>query len=281
MASTFGYVEQYDDDLNHGITDWLVKGWFGAYNGGFIAGGVLTILILLALFFGIREYFRTNKMTNELMILVSGLFLFIPVIVLTKRIWPHYLWSGYIFIFLGIIMYLQNMKSSVVFRNLNYGMIVVVVLGTFRSTFAQGYKLLTIEKDSKEMINNGRLAYGYLKGRDSSFTAIQDLSVPYPFTEMLKTRPYHPFSTPLNDTVRQKFIWQGFISPQTISENQADYIITGKTNFNDSTNVIRTVKDSTLLQNNALVRKELGKSIFFDTSFGNIRIYRVLKPLKN
>jgi hypothetical protein len=277
LNSTFGYVSQYDDNLNQGMFEWIIKGWFGAYNGGTLFGTILILFLLAALYSGIKEYITTKKLSHEIVILISGLMLFLPVIVLTKRIWPHYLWSGYIFIFLGLVMFIQKIKGNRNLRITLYSLVLIIIGGSIKSTIAQGNQLFQLQSNSKDLLYNGQLAYQYLKSKNREFTSVQDLSVPYPFIEMLKARPYHPFASAFKDTVRQKFIWQGFISPQTIAESKADYIITGKTNFNDSSDIRKTVKDITQRKNNELIRAELGKSIFYDTAFGTIRIYSVLR----
>ena len=60
-------------------------------------------------------------------------------------------------------------------------------------------------------------------------------------------------------------------------ENNADYLLTYKLNFEKLDNPLQTEKDSTILKNAQLMKYELNKSVLADTFFGDIRIYRIQK----
>ena len=109
------------------------------------------------------------------------------------------------------------------------------------------------------------------------FIAIQDLSVPYPFTNMLEVGRYNPFAGFKQPQVEQQFIWSGFISTQIINENQADFVITNKINFADTLIDLQTNKDKMTIINNKLMNLEMGKTIKIDTMFGEIKIYKIIK----
>jgi hypothetical protein len=278
--STFANTEQYDDDASLGAMDWILKGWFGAYNGGVIGGILLIMLIIVVLYFGIKNLFKFGKVNDETLILGTGLFLLIPVILFTGRLWPHYLWTGYIFIFLGLVIFLQHgqaIKGLGVFSSI---LIVGVLAFSIQCSWAQGKKLFSLEKSSLQLQKDGKDAYQYLKDKKEAFVAIQDLSVPYPFKEMLEVNLYNPFAGFTTQAVNQQFKWMGFITPDILKENNADFIITHKLDFEEINSAGHTDKDSANSRNNLLIRNEIGRTIFPDTSFGTIKIYKVM-PITN
>ncbi len=274
--ATFANTSQYDDDATLGIMDWIEKGWFGAYNGGFLFGTLLCVLVIIILLLGVKKLFKAGKLNNEFILILVGLALLLPVIILTGRLWPHYLWTGYVFLFLGCVVFIQNETLQKSLKSISLIVLLLVLLGSLYGSFVQEKKLVKLEKQALPLTENGRRAYAYLRQQKNNFTAIQDLSVPYPFKEMLSVNRYNPFSGFDVKAPEQKFIWSGFITPEIIQNNKADFVITYKLNFEDVGINLKTEKDVTLQTNNLLMRNELGKTVINDTTFGPIKIYKII-----
>lgn len=278
--ATFANTNQYDDDAALGVWEWISKGWFGAYNGGLAGGILLLVLVTVILLIGIKTFLKRKEVNDESILIIIGLGLILPVILLTGRLWPHYLWTGYVFLFLGLVVCLEGLLKEGIRKNyriaFSAALSAVLILSLYCS-FAQGYKLFSLEDRSGKVKEYGQQAYRYLKNKEREFIAVQELSVPYPFEDFLVANPYNPFTSSLDQKAEKKFIWTSFITPEIVEETKAGYIITNKLNFEETGRTLQTEKDSTIFKNNLSMRNELGKTVFPDTIFGNIRIYKVLR----
>lgn len=277
LNATFANTEQYDDDKSVGILDWLSDGFFGAYNGGWVFGALLIGLTLLVIAFGIKKGLKNRSIPTELLFVGIGLSLLLPVIILTGRLWPHYLWTGYLFLVLGCTIFIQSAVISNILQKLCFYGFIAIVVGSVYCSAIQEKKLFSLNNQASSLKANGQQAYAYLKEKSKTFIAIQDLSVPYPFHNMLEVRRYNPFVGFNQPPVAQQFIWSGFISPQIINENQADFVITNRINFSDTVVNLQTNKDEMTIANNKQISALMGQSIFLDTTFGTIKIYKIKK----
>ncbi len=274
--ATFANTSQYDDDATLGIIDWLGQGWFGAYNGGWIFGIILSLFGAMVLFLGVKKLLKSNYFSNELILVLVGLAMILPVILFTNRLWPHYLWTGYIFLILGCLVFIESENISKALKLLSTSAFFVLLIGSLYCSFSQDQKLVGQFSQIQSMTENGKKAYDYIRQRKPAFTSVQDITVPYPFEEMLLINRFNPFTAYQAQEGNQRFMWSGFISPAILHSNKADYLLTNKLNFEDTSSDLRTEKDSTLQLNNQLMRAELGKTVIKDTAFGPIKIYRII-----
>ncbi|MDI1235291.1 MAG: hypothetical protein PSX81_13500 [bacterium] len=277
INATFANTSNYDDDKTVGMIDWLGDGFFGAYNGGWIFGVLLVILILVILFYSSKVWLRDQPIPADLLFIICGLLLILPVIIFTGRLWPHYLWTGYIFLMLGIVIFVQSERGPKAMRTFGFSAMIILIGGSVYCSINQEKKLISFEANTRKLNMNGQRAYAYLKNKYKIFIAIQELSVPYPFNNMLEVGRYNPFTSFNQPKVAQQFIWTGFINPQIINDNKADFIIINSLNFSDTTINLQTNKDEITIANNRLMNEILGRKLNIDTIFGSIKIYKLEK----
>lgn len=272
IDNTFGRAQHYDDTVVS-LFDWIKIGWLGAYSGGLWIGFALLILIIWGLINGIKKYWTRQLISSELIILIVGLGFLLPVMLFTERIWPHYLWTGHVFLLLSIAVLLNHIE----FKPIYLVLMTIVVIGGIISVKSQGSHLFSLQKQSKQLIEDSKNAHTYLLKKNNKMICVQDISVFYPFKEMLKINPYHPFASKLplenND---YKINWTDFINPKNLEMMKADFLITNKTNFDESSHQIFTEKDRLIETDNALMRSEIGKTILLDSVIGHIKIYKII-----
>jgi hypothetical protein len=272
LGNTFGKTEQYDDTGVAFIT-WIKTGWLGAFSGGFWIGMTLVAIVICVLINGTKNYLKHKQFEIYFLITLIGLGFLLPVMLFTERLWPHYLWKGHVFLLLGTGIFVQPKLN---FKKFNYILMILITVGGCLSIISQGKYLFSLEKQSKTLIENSHLAYSYIKTQKNSFVSVQDISVYYPFNYALKENPYHPFAEKKSYNLEnQQYRWSGFISPQILRNFNADFLIVNKRDFENQELNSNSKKDELILINDAQMRNKLGKSIFLDTIFGTIKVYRI------
>lgn len=192
IQATFGNTANVDDSASVVASDWLGHVWPTYYT---------TALPFLLLFFTMLAFVLYREWLGKkfdilrspvLLMILCGLALNIPIVLLTKRLYPHYLWTGVVFLWLSLCM-----AEIAIFGN--YVKVILSVL----AVSASGYLLINLqelvrrEESSaalkKEAINAYDLAF---KRHGDKATVLIDISVYYPFQWYLETNRYHPFSGP-------------------------------------------------------------------------------------
>jgi hypothetical protein len=272
LNRTFGDTANLDDTVVN-IYTWVDQGWLGAYSGGLFFGLILLILILGTFILGIRSYIRNGIIKTNFVFLLTGLFLLGPIMVFTERLWPHYLWTAHIFLLLGTVILVGSTLFS---KNVSVVIYILLSTGGFISSIKQGKGIFLLEKNQKELIFNSKKAYEYIRSQTDTVVSIQDLSVFYPFSEMVEINRYHPFSSikPVK-RLKGKHIWNNMIEYAIIENERVDFIVLNNFDFINLNYNFESKRDSILLSNKIKLKKQLGKTIFADTTFGPIRVYKV------
>jgi hypothetical protein len=113
---------------------------------------------------------------------------------------------------------------------------------------------------------------------------MQEISVYLPFEDYVSSFRYHPFSSAYPYPQKNKiFCWSksGFVNPETISELNANFIITNRNNFEVISDKQNSSRNQTTEYFNAQMRAILNKTLFLDTVIGNIRVYNTLNDTIN
>jgi hypothetical protein len=272
IKRTFGNASHYDDTGVSFMT-WIEKGWLGAYSGGLLIGLVLIFVICWICFLGLKNYIKNRKVENSFVLILLGLGLLLPVILFTERLWPHYLWTGHVFLLLGIgVLSNQNIINKYIFTFLY----LLMTIGGIISFIKQGKDILFLENKSTELILNSKRAYEFIKTQSDTIVSIQDISVYYPFSEMLKINRYHPFSSKKPVKLEKvKYIWDDLFDYSMIKEQKTGFLLLNRFSFLDMGEDLSSVKDSILLKNKIELREQFGKTIFLDTTFGSVNVYRI------
>jgi hypothetical protein len=272
LDNTFGKAEHYDD-AGVSFATWVKTGWLGAFSGSFWIGLALVVIVVWVVLVGTKNYFEQKQINTFFIFTLIGIGFLLPVMLFTERLWPHYLWTSHIFLLLGAGMFV---KSQLKFERVKYALMFLITFGGCWSITAQGKHLFSLEKQSKSLLENSTLAYSYTQTQKDSFIAVQDITVFYPFEKALKANLYHPFEVKKpGKEEKMQYHWSGFINPQILMDFNADFLIVNKSDFENLKINTDSQKEIAIIKNNALMRNELGKSIFLDTAFGTLKVYRI------
>lgn len=190
----FGAEKNYDD-VSLTAIDWIRAGLGGSYFGNSWGGYVLVVLAMaLLIYLGVR-YLQIKKMSQPLLLLGIGMVLMGFIFVMTKRLWPHYLWTGYIFVWLGILVFLSTQTLQLIKNSLMVLSLVFYITSThvFYASALPSY--LQHESKAAEEIHASKELYVYIESNYQGQSIGLDGTVWYPYRHFVLSEPYHPFAS--------------------------------------------------------------------------------------
>lgn len=226
LAATFLNTGNVDDNPEHGLFHWIRFVWPTYYSGGWI----LLLLMFVTIFglliynyrFSIREYVRQPLV----FIIICGLALIIPIILTTHRLYPHYLWTGQIFIWTGAF---GMLSASGNYRKISTVLAIVLTISGVLYTARSFQSMLNWEKTALPAIVKVETEQKKILDVNNKASIVQDISVYYPFRLHVSADPYHPFSSPVPGILPFRNVyWISPISPEIIDKMKPDYIFFGR-----------------------------------------------------
>lgn len=195
LKRTFFGAEKSYDEASLTAIDWIKSGLGGSYFGNSWGGFVIVILILAILVFLGLKFLQTKKMSIPLLLLGMGMVLMGFIFVMTKRLWPHYLWTGYILVWLGLLVFLSTQTLQLI----KGGILALTVV--FFSTSAYAFyssglpSYLNHETNASDEIVASQKLYRYLESTYKGKSIGLDGTVWYPYRHFVLSKPYHPFAS--------------------------------------------------------------------------------------
>jgi len=271
IHETFSGTGKSYDNLSITVFDWLKNGFGGYYTGHWIMGYIFLFVIIIALVLQLRKI-KYNNDISALLLLLFGLFLTFIIMFTTKRLWPHYLWTGFIFLYLGLIVF-SAQQTSLKYRKVFFTIVSVFIsisLGFFLTRdlplylgFDKDPEIVKDYKESKQAINYIKYKYPHSRvGTDASLLCL--------FSDFVVAKPYHPFSIELPAPNQTILMWYGD-HPEEIWEEKNDLVVFYKRHpevINSETGTVRNEKQLKLFQ------EHIKSDFVRDTMFGDVRIYR-------
>jgi hypothetical protein len=272
IHETFMGTGKSYDKQSLSIFDWLKDGFGGYYLGHWIMGYFFLIFCLIAIILQIRRI-RYSKDLSSVVLLVFGFILTGVIMVTTKRLWPHYLWTGFIFLFLGLVMF-SAQQTSLRQRRIYFSLIGVFSVVSFiffitrdLPMFMQFDKDPVVAKDYQE----SKIAIAYIKHQYPLSQVATDPSLLYLFVDFVKAKPYHPFNTELAGPGQTRLLWYGD-HPEQMWEDKNDLVVFYKNYPPKKINSFSVQSSDKDLFD--LFKKETTTDFVKDTTLGNIMIYR-------
>jgi hypothetical protein len=275
IEQTFKNVKHFDDISSTNWMDWI-KSVISEYYVGNLAIFLIMMAALLILYVSsIVRFLKHKKISEDLLVLLMGLFFSLPTILFIKRLWPHYLWTGFIF----LVLYVYTTRSQFKIENI-FQLIVktLIIVGTIISFNKFGNDILVRSKsnDVHEAVMNTDKGLNYIFKDNINKVVCTDLSANYKFSYFIETPKYHPFSSPYPEPLskRQVFI-ETPVDVNLLKTRRPNYLLLYWSDFNRNITKPNTDHDRSVINGYLEMRKLLGKVIFYDTMFGNYKLYRI------
>lgn len=275
LHETFGGTSKVYDDASIGIADWMSE-YGGAYMGITYLAYPFILFVLIVLVRTFRNEYKSRNF-NVSVLLMSGFILFVAIVLLTKRTWPHYLWTSHILFVLGLLVYSETDRETS-FNWPLYTQISFTLIGLFFfvSRELPLYIHLSDRPDVVESRNQSRRAFEYLKTKSTEKGQLKiatDGSLLYPFEEFVKVDVYHPFASQLPAANETTYFWYVDF-PEKIWTDSNDYIVFYKRHPELLLKSNKATNQGKAESQYKLFTEHTQKDYVADTTLGDIKIYR-------
>jgi hypothetical protein len=278
----FGTRKTYDDS-NLGFIEWLESGLGGHYIGSHFLAYIFILLALTIVIYTIYKYLksRDSRFFKVFIILSIGLILMLSVMFLTKRLWPHYLWTGFVLIWLSLI-YFSELEIQVIFKKILFYFILLFFgfsIFTFFNKVLPEFLKREITNENIKLKSDSKHLYQYLEANEKYKEIGLDGTVYFPYRHFIHESPYHPFATERPKTATQIFKLHSD-HPSKIWDN-SDAVVFYK--YHPSLDRCNQTNEEYLYPNEKeLYELFLNKTqtVFQkDTTIGVYQVYKRIKPL--
>lgn len=226
LTSTIWNTTNVDDNTANGPSEWLGYVWPVFYSAGFWIF-ILIILITISLVVH-KNKLKLNTWINDpgVFMICAGIALNLPVVLTTRRLYPHYLWTGQVFLWLGLLHVISNTDIKINFR---YLLSFLIMFSGLTYTFKVFGNMLSREKEAQSRIIAANREYKVIFVENPRAVVVQDISVYFPFEWHIQAKPYHPFAgdNPVGAPDKNIF-WTSVIDTVTLLERNPDRILLGR-----------------------------------------------------
>ncbi len=267
----FGADRAYDDP-NLNPLDWIEGGIGSSYLGISFLGYVFVTLVLGLVIYQLLSFIKKKSIEKQNIIFLLGVVFSLSILFLSKRLWPHYLWTGYVFLWLGLIHFAQSeTKKSIKTGIMAFSL---MFFGTsaypFYSSALPSY--WNAEKKANSDIVNSKELYDYIESKHQGKNIGLDGTVWYPYRYFVEAKLYHPFASERPSICKTCITWHPD-QPLEIWENEVvifnlryppNYVTEKKSNYTP------TNREEIL----AAYTAQTTNNFQLDTVIGSNRVYK-------
>jgi hypothetical protein len=272
--TVFGTTKSYDDS-SLGFIKWLESGLGGNYLGSHLLAYVFVLLAFALAFYSAFNYLKRKDKKSLQIVVISaiGQILMLSVMVLTKRLWPHYLWTGFVLIWLSFIIF-SELSINGIYKKISIGFLIVFVGVSAFAFYMQVLPNIIKRDKTNEMLitkKESTQLYQYLESNFGDKVIGIDGSILYPFKHSIHTSPYHPFASERPKT--SNFVLKSYLDkPELIWECE---VVVFKDRYPPLLNTSKTALNAEDVNNlNSIFEMQTKNNFVLDTMIGENRIYK-------
>ncbi len=274
LHETFGSTEKLYDNVSLSVADWMTNGLGGAYLGWGILAMPFAFFVLYRLVVSVKRDYK-NKEYSASLLLLSGFVLCLVIMLKTKRLWPHYLWTGYILLVLGLIVSISQAEGKKL-KTALWTVICLFIGSSFFFFLKRELPLYLNLSNSAETVNErlwSNQAIDFVKTKYPESRIGTDGSILYPFGDFTAVDIYHPFEGTAPVRTNTRFYWYTDF-PEKIWTDSNDVLLFFKRHperMHKEHPNIYVGKHDTLYN---LYLQNINQTYVRDTSFGEVVVYK-------
>lgn len=274
LHETFGGTEKGYDSATLSFNDWMSSGLGGSYLGHWTLAYPFLVFVLVLIFINFKKSFKTQNFSS-ILFMVMGLIFALVIMFKTKRLWPHYLWTAYIFMLIGMIGSLPILVDTYIKKI----QLIIVSLFVSSSLFFYCYRELPLYlglDQRPEVQNNIRwseLAIQYINTKYKGSKIGTDGSFLYPFKDFVEVDLYHPFATTRPKEAETPYMWY-VDAPQKIWDDSNKLVVFYKRLPPRMLKENPNVYVGRHQELNTLFIEKTMKEFDLDTTIGELHIYK-------
>ena len=210
LHETFGGTIKGYDNASLTFNDWMTSGLGGSYLGHWSLAYPFYIFLIVLFVLSIRISFKTKDFSS-ILLMAFGIVLSAVIMIKTKRLWPHYLWTSYIFMCVGIISTLPK-KFDKLQSKITLGFIVIFTCSSSFFYCKRELPLYLNVSEADDVITNRKWstqAFDYINLNYPGAKVGTDGSLINLFKHFVEVDIYHPFagSAPESKDTRYQWYW--------------------------------------------------------------------------
>lgn len=270
----FGTTKSYDDS-NLGVIKWLESGLGENYMGSHFLAYVFVFLALVLIIYSLIKYlkFKDKFFLQTFIISTMGLILMLSVMALTKRLWPHYLWTGFVLIWLSFNILIEIINNEI-HKKIYIGILSLFFVFSVFSFYTQTLPAFIKRDHTPAMLKiktESAQLYNYLESKYKNIEIGIDGSVFYPYRHFIHSSPYHPFASESPRTA-STIIKLYADQPELIWTSQ---IVVFKDSYPPLLNSSESLYNSAKVKElNSAFENQTKTNFVLDTTIGNNFVYR-------
>ncbi|MBU6325413.1 MAG: hypothetical protein KJS92_07985 [Bacteroidetes bacterium] len=199
LRKTFLGTERYYDNQQLGFSQWMQQGLGQEYLFANWAAYLFLALLIWVIADGTLKALKDRKPDISWVIGITGFILLMSIMFMSKRLWPHYLWTGYILSWFALIRYAAEHWNTGTFRR--YSVMPFVFFGCLLPAYGffggtvPAYLHRADLPEMKQESASADALYEYLNKNYAKANIGVDWSIKYPYSYYLKAFPYQENST--------------------------------------------------------------------------------------
>jgi hypothetical protein len=210
LHETFGGTEKGYDNASLTFNDWMTSGLGSSYLGHWSLAYPFYIFLIVLFVMSVRKSFKTEDFSS-LILMAFGIIFSVVIMLKTKRLWPHYLLTSYIFMCVGVVSTLPKMLDKIQTKII----LGFIVIFTYSSIFFYCNRELPLfmnfsnRDDVKLNRKWSNQAFNYININYPESKVGTDGSLLNLFKQFVEVDIYHPFtgSAPESKDTRYQWYW--------------------------------------------------------------------------
>ncbi len=268
------------DDSSISLFDWLGEGLAGPYFGQESLGLIFLLLIIFVFCWRAFMMVKEKAFKGEILLSFLGLIFIVFIALKVDRLWPHYMWMGYVLSVLALNELHGATKNAFIKKGLatiSTG-IVLLIASEFVSVNYEKYFLVDQQPEIVTRMHDSEQLFRYIEeSLDQGLDVATDGTIHYPYSQFVTADPYHPFAEDLPQDDHTDYRWF-YDNYEEIWDEPNDLVVFGDRHpLKDNESLRKRFPHWDVDKHMASCMQHLATDFVLDTIIGELEVYRRLR----